>query len=126
MAEDVRKTLGRRVRELRRHAGLTQEQLAEKAETDFQNIGRVERGESHIQINTLARIAEALEVTPAALLEPVGARRVQQRVRTSKDQLLEEMNELLVDESEDDIRLALEVVKTLVREKAGKRTGQRR
>ena len=75
MVEDVRKTLRRRVRELRRHAGLTQEQLADRADTNFRNIGRVERGESHIQINTLARIARALEVSPAALLEPVGARR---------------------------------------------------
>ncbi len=125
MTEDLRRLLGQRVRELRKQAGLTQEELADKADTDFRNIGRIERGESHIQLNTLVRVAEALEVSPADILETLSKLPRTRRPLTLKEEMLQELTDLLMNESEDDVRLALEVVKTLMRHKRGKGTAQK-
>jgi transcriptional regulator with XRE-family HTH domain len=126
MAEDLRHIVGQRVRELRKQAGLTQEELADKADSDFRHIGRIERGESHIQLNTLAWIAQALGVSPAELLEPSPKLPSKRKIPSPKDEILEELTNLLKGKSEDDVRLALEVVKTLLRHKRGKGTGQKK
>jgi transcriptional regulator with XRE-family HTH domain len=57
------KILGDNVRTERTQAGLTQEELAEKANLARNYIGNVERAEHRITLETLARIAKALKVT---------------------------------------------------------------
>ena len=62
---DVVRSLGQRIRELRTHrrAGrVTQEDLAERADISVSFLSMIERGERAPHIETLARIAEALEV----------------------------------------------------------------
>lgn len=55
--------IAKRIRELRKSKGLTQETLAEKANMDLTSFSRIERGKnSNIQVNTLDRIIKALEV----------------------------------------------------------------
>ena len=54
-----RKVLGERVRLYRRLSGLTQEQLAEKAQLAPTYISDVERGRENISVDALARIAKA-------------------------------------------------------------------
>jgi transcriptional regulator with XRE-family HTH domain len=54
--------LGRAVEELRREAGLTQEGLAERFESEFPSVGAVERGTSKPTFTSLLRIARGLEV----------------------------------------------------------------
>jgi transcriptional regulator with XRE-family HTH domain len=54
--------LGATIRQRRMRLGLTQELLAEKAELHPNYLGRVERGEEHISIGALRRIAKALGV----------------------------------------------------------------
>jgi transcriptional regulator with XRE-family HTH domain len=44
MMDNVRKELGARIRELRKTAGLTQEELGEKADQNYKFIGELERG----------------------------------------------------------------------------------
>jgi transcriptional regulator with XRE-family HTH domain len=53
--------LGEAIRHLRTEAGLTQEQLAERAATDLTQIGGIERGTRNPSYTTLIRIAGALE-----------------------------------------------------------------
>ena len=55
-------TLGETVRAERIKAGLSQEQLAEKANLTRNYIGQTERAEKRITLETLARIARALRV----------------------------------------------------------------
>ena len=126
MAEDLRYIVGQRVRELRKQAGLTQEELADKADSDFRHIVRIERGESHIQLNTLAWIAQALGASPAELLEPSSKLLSKRKTPSPKEEMLQELIDLLMSQSDDDVRLALEVVKTLLRHKRGKGTGQKK
>nr|WP_254075743.1 helix-turn-helix transcriptional regulator [Paenibacillus tritici] len=54
------KAIGEQIRHYRTLAGMTQEQLAEAIESQGTYIGRVERGEQNIQLQTLEKIAEAL------------------------------------------------------------------
>jgi transcriptional regulator with XRE-family HTH domain len=59
--------LGEAVRRLRTEAGLSQEQLAERAATDLTQVGGVERGVRNPSYTTLLRLAAALEVTVGEL-----------------------------------------------------------
>lgn len=52
--------LGEAIRQLRTSAGLSQEQLAERAETDFTAVGSVERGQRNPSYSTLLRLAAGL------------------------------------------------------------------
>lgn len=68
--------IGQAVRELRHKAGLRQEDLAKKAGIARPNIARIERGAHEPSTRTLRRVAEALGVPLARLLDvedPVAA-----------------------------------------------------
>ena len=56
------KILGETIRAERTNAGFSQEQLAEKADLARNYIGNVERAEHKITLETLARIAKALNL----------------------------------------------------------------
>ena len=58
-----RRLLGRKVRLFRKLSGLTQENLAEKAELAPTYISDVERGRENISVDALQRIAKALAVS---------------------------------------------------------------
>jgi DNA-binding XRE family transcriptional regulator len=56
------KALGDSIRRHRTAAGMSQEQLAEKADLHPVYIGKIERGEQWISLHALLRIAAALRV----------------------------------------------------------------
>lgn len=56
-----RRILGESIRAKRKHLGLSQEKLAEKADLHPVYLGAVERGEENVSIDSLARIAKALK-----------------------------------------------------------------
>ncbi|MBE0625523.1 MAG: helix-turn-helix transcriptional regulator [Burkholderiales bacterium] len=64
--------LGKTIREVRLSKGISQEKLALLAEVDRSYVGRVERGDNNIAVLTLARLAAALELTVAKLLQKAG------------------------------------------------------
>lgn len=72
--KDVKRLIGERVRELRLARGITsQEKLGELASDLHRTfIGRVERGETNISIESLASITRALGVSLAEFFEPFG------------------------------------------------------
>jgi transcriptional regulator with XRE-family HTH domain len=55
--------LGEAVRRTRLAAGLSQEQLAERAATDLTQVGGIERGVRNPSYTTLLRLADALETS---------------------------------------------------------------
>lgn len=57
-----RRILGENIRKHRKHAGLTQEKLGEKAELHPVYISTVERGVKTISMDALMRIAKALRI----------------------------------------------------------------
>jgi transcriptional regulator with XRE-family HTH domain len=68
-ARAIRWAFGERVRELRRKAGLSQEELATAADLDRSYIGGVERGERNVSLVNIHKIAQALRTKPSALFE---------------------------------------------------------
>lgn len=64
---DAAKQVGERIRHYRNLKGLTQEQLAELVDTYGTYIGRLERGEQNVQLETLEKIADALQISVYAL-----------------------------------------------------------
>lgn len=64
--------LGEAIRRVRKERGLSQEQLALTAEVDLSYLGRVERGDNAAALLTLKRIADALGVTMATLMNEAG------------------------------------------------------
>jgi transcriptional regulator with XRE-family HTH domain len=59
---DVRSAFGRRVRELRTKRGLSQEQLAARADLHWTYVSSIERGRRDPGLRTVARLATALGV----------------------------------------------------------------
>jgi transcriptional regulator with XRE-family HTH domain len=60
---------GLRLKEIRKAKGLSQEQLAEKANLHRTYIGMIERAEKNITILNIEKIANALEVNINSLFE---------------------------------------------------------
>lgn len=61
-------TLGRNVREQRKRLGISQEELAHRADMKRSYVSDMERGTRNPSIKALARLAEALGVSASELL----------------------------------------------------------
>lgn len=60
--ENIRRDVGKRIKELRKLCGFTQEELGEKANLNYKFIGELERGKVNVSLDSLFRIANALEI----------------------------------------------------------------
>ncbi|RWH69169.1 helix-turn-helix transcriptional regulator [Mesorhizobium sp.] len=67
---DMRKLVGRNFARLRAAAGLTQEQVADRADISQQYISGLERGQRNPSVETLYKIAQALGVSHVDLVNP--------------------------------------------------------
>lgn len=62
--------LGRKIKEIRKRRGVTQEQLAELIETSYKYIQRIEgKSPPDVRLSTIVKLAKALKVKPAELLK---------------------------------------------------------
>lgn len=61
--EETRKRIGQRVKALRTMAGMTQQELADRAGLQRTHIGRIEDGAFGSQVETIQQVAEALGMT---------------------------------------------------------------
>lgn len=59
---------GRRVRQLRKEKGVSQEAFAHQVQIDRSYFGSIERGERNVSLENICLIAEGLGVPPAELL----------------------------------------------------------
>jgi transcriptional regulator with XRE-family HTH domain len=69
---DISKLLGKRIKLLRVEKELKQSELAQLTDKDPSYIGRIERGEINITIETFARIANALDIKPSEILKQLN------------------------------------------------------
>lgn len=69
--KDILETFGDRVRELRKAAGWSQDEFAEEADLDRTYIGGIERGERNLALRNIKRIADALGITIAELMDGI-------------------------------------------------------
>jgi transcriptional regulator with XRE-family HTH domain len=71
---DIRLVFGKNVRRFRTQAQLSQEELGARLDADQAYVSRLEAGQVNVTIDTLAAVAKALSVSPAALLEAASVR----------------------------------------------------
>jgi transcriptional regulator with XRE-family HTH domain len=69
--QEVHKKLGKRVAELRRKKGFSQEAFAHECNFNRSYMGAVERGEKNITLAMTNKIARALKITLAELFKGV-------------------------------------------------------
>jgi transcriptional regulator with XRE-family HTH domain len=67
---DMRKLVGRNAARLRKAAGLTQEQLAERSGFSQQYISKLEQGRRNPTIVSLYELANGLGASPVDLVRP--------------------------------------------------------
>lgn len=68
---NICKRFGARVRALRVARGLSQEELAQKAELHRTYVGGIERGERNISLVNIEKLAAALDVTLDSLMRGI-------------------------------------------------------
>jgi len=68
MTDKKSKEIGKRLRQLRKDAELTQASLGEKSGVPANTIARLERGEHRISEDTMEKLAKALKTTSSAIL----------------------------------------------------------
>jgi transcriptional regulator with XRE-family HTH domain len=68
-----RRVLGRALSQLRHEAGLTQEELANRAKLHYTYIGRIERGEQNPGWETVAKIVWGLGVSFVEFSQKIDA-----------------------------------------------------
>lgn len=68
MSENDNMMIGKRIKRFRTKAKLSQNQLAEKAEIDSNNLSRIERGLITPTLETVLKLSHALQITPNDIL----------------------------------------------------------
>lgn len=96
--QELKNRFGNLLAAHRRFAGLTQEALAVKADLSVDMISRMESGSSGARFPTIAKLAEALDVDPAAFFtdqietgatsRPAYSKLVAKLARLTDDQLV--------------------------------------
>ena len=69
---DIAKVIGQRIRNYRTKKGLSQEKLAELAGCHPTYIGQLERGEKNATLESVEKIAAAMDVSLSELFEKLG------------------------------------------------------
>ncbi len=103
----TKELLGARIKELRKAKGLSQEELSEKVGIDSKHLSRIEVGKSYPSLDTLERIANALNVEIKDLFEFMHLSR--------KRDLTDNISKLLKEADEDKLRLSLKIIRAIVR-----------
>jgi len=72
--KDLNKAFGLRIRNLRKKKSLSQEDLADRAGLHPTYVGGVERGERNPSLESILKIAKALEISPGQLFKFEGVK----------------------------------------------------
>lgn len=69
MAQNIRTKFGKRVREIRKQKGYSQESLADAANLHRTYIGSIERGEQNVSLDNIQKLAKTLKVSISRLFD---------------------------------------------------------
>lgn len=108
MEKTTKKLLGVRIKEIRKTRGLSQEQLSGKIDIDPKHLSRLEVGRSFPSLDTLEKLANALQVDLRDFFE------FTHEAKNTKE-LKEIISNLLKEVDEERLRLAVKVLRALVR-----------
>lgn len=106
---DVKKSFGETVKKLRHDLGLSQENLAERADLHRTYISDVERGSRNLSLENIERLAHALEISVSALFAAKDDPKSEESGRQiSADACIDI---LFVEDNDDDVELAMRALK---------------
>ncbi len=105
---DLAIALGKRLRCCRRGAGMTQEEVAERAGLHPTYIGQVERGEKNVTVESLGKILRALDSSLAELFSSFGD------IYEPKDSIPRECYNLIVQRSEQEQKAIHDIIYKVV------------
>ena len=88
--------LGKKIKEIRKKRGLTQDFLAEKVGIDAKHLSRIECGKNSLSLNLLYKICDVLNTDPCVLFDNISLK--------NKTELIADINKILEQSSEDKIR----------------------
>ena len=104
----TKELLGSRIKELRKLKGLSQERLSEKVGIDPKHLSRIEVGRGFPSLDTLERLANALNVELKDFFEFAHK-------TSSPKELKETLNSLLKEADEERLRLLIKLIRAVVR-----------
>ena len=104
---DEKKLIGRRIKELRKRKGFSQEQLAEKAETSPNYLSRMERGTENPTLDMLIKLSNTLEVEMCEMFDFGHV--------ASQKELKQAIQDFSRTADEPALRLALKILRAVVR-----------
>ncbi|GMX65762.1 helix-turn-helix transcriptional regulator [Paenibacillus elgii] len=109
---EVLKSIGARIRDLRKERGMSQESLGEKGGFHYSYIGQIERGEKNVTILNLVNIAAALEVSVTQLFSYVD----EEEKYTDSESDLVEIVRTLRKKKPQQVRMVRNVVREMFKE----------
>lgn len=104
---DTRELIGNRIKELRKKKELSQEQLSEKADITPNYLSRIERGTENPTLDMFIRLADALEVEIWEMFD-FGH-------DVNRKDLKSLLNKITGEAEEDQLRLAVKVLRAIIR-----------
>ena len=99
---DKNKDLGKRIKELRKSKGFTQERLSEIVGVDPKHLSRIECGKNVPSIDLITRISSVLGIELQMFFQTSHLK--------SKDSLIKEIHKILDNETEEKVRLYYKIL----------------
>lgn len=106
--ESTKELLGRRIKELRKTRGLSQDELSEKVDIDPKHLSRIEVGRGFPSLDTLEKIANALNVEMKDFFE------FDHEAKSAKE-LMKTLEGLAKETDDASLRLLVKVARAVVR-----------
>ena len=103
---ELKRNIGKRIKELRKKRGLSQERLAEMVNIEQNTLSYIETGINFCSAETLENIIEALEITPEELF-------IFAHFEKSNNELVHEISEILL-KNPDKIPEVYKIVRSIV------------
>jgi transcriptional regulator with XRE-family HTH domain len=102
---ELKKNLGKRIKEIRKKRGYSQEKLSELVDIEQHTLSYIETGNNFCSAETLERLIKALEVDPCEIFDFSHNK--------NDNKLLEEINEML-NKNPDKIKEVYRIIKAIV------------
>ncbi|AIQ37197.1 hypothetical protein R50345_22690 [Paenibacillus sp. FSL R5-0345] len=105
--QNIKEVVGARVRELRKEKGMSQEELAHAANLHPTYIGKLERGERNMSVESLEKTTKALGITLEQLFKYI-----QPSNQDEDSNIMEQIINRLYDKSLQEKRTILKLIDT--------------
>lgn len=102
---ELKKNIGKRIKEIRKQRGLSQEKLSEMVDIEQHTLSYIETGNNFFTAETLEKIIKALDIEPQELFD-FGHQKTQ-------NELLNEINKMLTS-NPDKIQEVYKIIKAII------------